>query len=109
MTHEEFRRLYEAGEIEVRIFAGEKIIKCPEGAVEDETVEHREVEAFEYNGKYFIRFHVESRWTFYNRIGKRVRLCKGGADSHYIKEFDTKTHANNYYKKFIDGFDMKRV
>lgn len=109
MTHEEFRRLYEAGEIEVKIFAGDKTIKCPDGAVEDETNEHREVEAFEYNGKFFMRLHVESRWTYYKTKKYGKRRVRAGDDSHFIKEFDTKAHANNYYKKFTSGFEMKRV
>ena len=109
MTHEEFNRLYDNGEIAVKIFAGDKTIRCPEGAVESETNEHREVEAFEYNGKFFMRLHVESRWTYYRQVRHRRKLCRGGDDSHYIREFDTKAHANNYFKKFAEGTSMKRV
>ena len=109
MTHEDFYKLFNEGEITVKVFAGDKIVECPEGCAETETNEHREVEAFEYAGKFFMRLHVESQWTYYKMKGYRKARVRGGKDLHYIKEFDTKTHANNYFKKFTEGWDMKRI
>ena len=108
MTHEDFRRLYESGEIAVKVFVGEATIKCPDGAVERETTERRIVEAYEYNGKFYLRLHRESRWTYWRQVRHRQKLCRSGADDHFIKEFDTKTQANNYFKKFAAGYNMRQ-
>lgn len=108
MTHEDFRRLYEAGEITVKVFEGEATI-TPYGALEKEVKERHIVEAFEYSGKYFLRIHIEARWSIYRKYGKVRGRLRRERDEHYIKEFDTKAHANNYFMKLADGYNMKRV
>lgn len=30
-------------------------------------------------------------------------------ERHVIKEFDTKERVNNYYRKFVGNFKMKRI
>lgn len=109
MTHEDFNRLYDSGEIAVKIFAGEAPIKDKVDAYGNAVIEHREVEAFEYNGKFYLRLHKTARWTFFRNHGKVRGMLKGDMEDHFIKAFETKAHANNYFKKFADGFDMKRV
>ena len=108
MTHEDFKRLYEAGEITVKVFEGEATI-TPYGALEKDVKERRIVEAFEYDGKFFLRIHIEARWTIYRNRGKVRGKLRRDRDEHFIKEFDSKAHANGYFKKVSDGFTMKRV
>lgn len=108
MTHEDFRKLYEAGKITVKVFEGEATI-TPYGAIENDVKELRIVEAFEYNGKYFLRIHIEACWTIYRNHGKVQGRLRRDHDEHFIKEFDTKAHANNYFKKVADGYNMKQV
>lgn len=89
MTHEEFWDLYDNNQITVKVFDGEL-----DG-------EHKSVEAFEYNGKFYLRIHTSYQYTTGRRAwGKRYRMSK---NSDYIKEFDTKQHANNYFKKAFSG------
>ena len=108
MTHEEFRRLYEADDIIIKVFEGEAII-TPHGALEKDVKERRIVEAFEYGGKYFLRIHIEACWTIYRNHGKVRGRLKRDRDEHFIKEFDNKAYANNYFKKLATGYNMKRV
>lgn len=108
MTHEDFNKLYEMGEITIKVFAGEAATERLD-ANGNPVIERREVEAFEYGGKFFMRLHKTARWTSWgNKRGRRARLMRLD-ESHIIKEFETKAHANNYFKKFADGFNMKRV
>ena len=107
MTHEDFRRLHKSGEITVKEFAGEASIKS-EGALEKNVTEQRVIEAFEYGGKYYLRLHVQAQWSIYRDHGKVQGRLKRVRDDHFIKEFETKVHANNYYKKFTEGFTMRR-
>lgn len=89
MTHEEFWELYDSGKITVKIWAG----------IVDET--EKSVEAFEYNGKFFLRIHSEYTYVTGERAwGKRYRMSRA---SNFIKEFDSKAHANNYFKKVAEG------
>ena len=108
MTHEEFRRLYETGRIVVKVFEGESTI-IPCGAIEKVVKERRTIEAFEYRGKYFLRIHIEARWSIYRNRGKVQGRLMRDRDEHFIKEFDNKAHANNYFKKLADGYNMKQV
>ena len=94
MEHSEFNRLYDNGEISVKIFQ----------AVEEDGVE-KTVESFEYNGKYYLRIHSVFKYvTGERKFGKKYRMSK---ESHFIKEFDTKEHANNYFLKISNNF--KRI
>lgn len=94
MEHSEFNRLYDNGEISVKIFQ----------AVEEDGTE-KTVESFEYNGKYYLRIHNIFRYvTGERKFGKKYRMSK---ESYFIKEFDTKAHANNYFLKISNNF--KRI
>ena len=94
MTHEEFNALYDNGLISVKIYQG-MIDK-----------EERTIEAFEWQGKYYLRIHKVLKYTTSRRSnGKKYAMSK---ESHFIKEFDTATHANNYFKKVSEG-QLKRV
>lgn len=95
MEHSEFNRLYDNGEISVKIFQ----------AVEEDGTE-KIVESFEYGGKYYLRIHNVFRYICdrSSTNGKKYRMSK---DSHFIKEFNTKERANNYFLKISNNF--KRV
>lgn len=94
MEHSEFNRLYNNGEINVKIFQ----------AVEEDGTE-KTVESFEYSGKYYLRIHSVFRYVTGERaFGKKYRMSR---ESHFIKEFDTKEHANNYFLKISNNF--KRI
>lgn len=89
MTNDLFWELYNNGEIQVKIYSG---------VVDD--IE-KSVEAFEHNGKFYLRIHsVYNYVTGERKFGKRYRMSR---ESHYIKEFDNKDHANNYFKKAAQG------
>ncbi len=90
MTHADFNRLYDAGEIIVKVYSG----------VIDET--EKSIEAFEYGGKFYLRIHSIFKYTLdrTTECGKRYRMSK---ENHFIKEFDNKEHANNYFKKAAHG------
>ena len=90
MTHEEFNRLLGNHEITIKIFT----------TTEDDGTE-KTVEAFEYNGKYWLRIH-RILWYVLDRTaecGKKYRMTN---EAHFIKEFETKEHANNYFKKISE-------
>ena len=95
MTHEEFNSLYDNGIITVKIFE----------AVEEDGTE-KSVEAFEYDGKYWLRIHSVLRYILDRQAecGKKYRMAK---ESHFIKEFVSKEQANRYFKKISNNF--KRV
>lgn len=89
MTNELFWELYDNGKIQVKIYSG----------VVDDT--EKSIEAFEYNGKFYLRIHSVHKYvTGERRFGKQYRMSK---ESHYIKEFDTRRHANRYFKKAAQG------
>jgi hypothetical protein len=98
MTHEEFNKLYRSGAITVVEFYGE---------YDGDT---KAVEAFEWNGKFYLRLHSVHPYTITRSCGKygtkRYAMTK---ERHVIKEFDTKERANNYYRKFVGNFKMKRI
>lgn len=87
MTNEKFFDLYESGEITVKAFGDEN---------------GSEIAAFEYNGKYFLRFALRTDAISWN--GKKKIVIKNGWIKNFIKEFDTKEQANNYFKKAAKGF-----
>lgn len=93
MTHEEFNRLYDNGEIVVKIWAG---------TFEDGT--KKSIEAFEHCGKFYLRIHSVLPYVLDRtaECGKRYRMTK---ESHFIKEFDNKNHANAYFKKAAQGLN----
>ena len=89
MTHDEFWRLYDSGEISVKVYSGKV------GDTE------KSVEAFEYGGKFFLRIHNSREYVTGTRAwGKRYRMTN---ESHVIKEFDSKRSANAYFKKAAAG------
>ena len=93
MTHEEFNELYDNGKITVKIYSGviDGVEKC--------------IEAFEYNGKFYLRIHSVFKYVTGERaFGKRYRMSR---ESHYIKEFDNRKVAINYFKKAAEG--LKRI
>jgi len=93
MTHDKFWDLYNNGEIQVKVWDGEI-----DGV-------QKSVEAFEYDGKFFLRIHSVYRYvTGERKFGKRYRMSK---ESHFIKEFNSKEHANAYFKKAAQG--LKKV
>lgn len=91
MTHQEFNRLYDNGEISVKVF--QQVETVNQGDEQEKTIE-----AFEYNGKFFLRIHTLLRYKLDRRAecGKVYNMAK---ESHFIKEFDDKWYANNYFKK----------
>lgn len=95
MEHSEFNRLYDNGEINIKIFQ----------TVEEDGTE-KTVESFEYNGKYYLRIHSVFRYICdrSSENGKKYRMTR---ESHFIKEFDSKKHANNYFLKISKNF--KRI
>ena len=89
MTHEEFNRLYDNNEITIKIW---------EGIVENE---EKSIEAFEYNNKFYLRIHSVYKYVTGERaFGKKYRMTR---ENHFIKEFDDKNYANNYFKKISKG------
>lgn len=98
MTHKEFNELYRSGKIVCKFFHGEK------------GKDYRDVEAFEYCGKFYLRLHSVHPYTI-ERNGKYGPSKKYAMTSerHFIKEFDNKQKANNYYKKFVEGWKMEIV
>ena len=108
MTHEDFNRLYDSGEIAVKVFVGEAPIDRVD-ADGNAVIERREVEAFEYNGKFFLRLHKTAKWTSMGRKKHRQARLMRLDESHFIKEFETRAQANNYFRKFAEGFNMKRA
>lgn len=94
MTHDEFNRLYDNCEINIKIFQ----------TVETDGTE-KTVESFEYCGKFYLRIHSIFEYVTGERaFGKKYRMSR---ESHFIKEFDSKDHANNYFLKISKNF--KRV
>lgn len=93
MTHTEFNKLYGSGAFELKIF---------KGTMEDG--EERIVESFEWNGKYFLRIHKELKYVI-NRRRKSYGMVR---ESHIIKEFESASQANNYFKK-VSGGRLKRI
>jgi len=96
MTHERFWELYDNGEIKVKVFAYDNL-EAPDGCMT-----HGEIDAFEFGGKFYLRFYKE-----YAPAGYRKHYKNGGSSSSTIKEFDNKNSANNYFKMAANGF--KRV
>ena len=92
MTHEKFWELYDSNQITVKVFQG----------TDQEEQTTTDVEAFEYDGKFYLRVHTRYEYICdRHRInGKWYKMTRG---SDYIKEFDTKQHANNYFKKAFSG------
>ena len=88
MTQETFWRLFESKEIAYKIFTYEN------PNAEDGEVSSGEVITFEYQGKFYLRI-CES----HKPVGYRKRYKNGGWDWAKIKEFDSKEHANAYFKK----------
>ncbi len=92
MTHNEFNKLYANGEIVIKTYGNEA-----SGLDKEE----KTIEAFEYNGRFYLRIHKVYRYlTGERRCGKRYKMTK---ESHFIKEFETKQQANNYFKKVAEG------
>lgn len=99
MDHKTMNRLYNDGEIVVRSFAREF----------DEYGNKEVIEAFEYDGKFYLRLHLFKRYGSNRVRGKFYVLYHSPLFSSYIKEFDTKERANNYYKKVTVGKGFKEV
>lgn len=98
MTNDEFWKLYDSGEIQTKVWEGK------EG---DAT---KEVCSFQYEGKFFLRI-TESMPTksWYSQTKHRYTHRRGWVHS-VIKEFNTASQANNYFKKcFSDCSKYSRV
>ena len=97
MTQQEFWNLHDSGTIECKIFVWE------------DEYDRKTVEAFEYNGKFFLRIidEVGGR-SWYSEVKHRMTHTRGYINTR-IKEFDTKAHANNYFKKVFEGYTYKKV
>lgn len=93
MNNALFWHLYSNGKINVKIYSG---------IIDDTEVF---IEAFEYENKFYLRIHKIYRYTTGRRSnGKKYNMTN---ESHFIKEFDDRNHANNYFKKIAKG--IKRV
>ena len=96
MTKHEFWKLYDSGAICCKVFEWR------------DGLESKEVSAFEYDGKFFLRITNEtagSSWV--DNTGKN-RHTRGSINTQ-IKEFNSKAHANNYFKKVFEGREYKKV
>ena len=101
MTHKEFWDLYERKKIQLSIFQG--IVDNGDGY----NPTQKTAEAFQHNGKYFLRVHTNYEYTTGRRSnGKRYKMEKSW---DAIKEFDNKSSANSYFKKFFSDCEYKRV
>ena len=94
MTHEEFNSLYNNGKISLKIYSG--TINENGNQVE------KSIEAFEHDGKFYLRIHSSFDYILDRtaECGKRYKMRK---ENHFIKEFNNKNHANNYFKKIANG------
>ena len=91
MTQNKFWELYDAGKINVKIFTG-----IVDGDVE------KTIEAFEYEGKFYLRIITRYEWRTGPRIHKPNGYNMAGGHTS-IKEFETKNQANAYFKKAGQG------
>ena len=99
MDNQKMVELYKAGKIVVKTFVREF----------DEYGNKEAVEAFEYAGKFYLRFHLFRRYGSNRKNGKFYVLYHSPLYSVFIKEFDTKERANNYYKKVVTGKVFKEL
>lgn len=96
MEQKEFWSLYDAGRLQC-LTRWEHEIKVEDASFTEEMV------CFKYDGKFYIRFTKLGRWEMNYRTNKRT----GRALSYgFIKEFDNKDRANNYFKKCKEGFAL---
>lgn len=68
-----------------------------------------EIVAFEYDSKYYLRIYIRYPNYTCDRTpsnGKRYRMSR---DYCYIKEFNDKVQANNYFKKVVKGYEYHRA
>lgn len=98
IDNKKFLDLYESGNITVTTFC----------RTFDEYGNKEYIEAFEHNGKFYLRFYLFKRYSVNRKIGKVYVLYHSPLYSSYIKEFDTKEKANNYYLKVVNGKGFRK-
>lgn len=98
ITNLDFWQLYDNGEINPKIYQYKRDI--PEGSREAKEIE---ITAFEYNNKYYLR--IVPTYNDYSLERGRKTYRMSGKTSAYIKEFDNKYQANNYFKKVVSGME----
>lgn len=93
MDNRMMNKLYEENKINVKTFV----------RVFDEYKNKEAIEAFEYDEKFYLRFHLFKHYSSNRKNGKFYVFYDCPLFSVFIKEFDTKEKANNYYKKVTKG------
>ncbi|MCF0105401.1 MAG: hypothetical protein HUJ53_01420 [Holdemanella sp.] len=64
------------------------------------------IEAYEENGKFYLKIHKVSCHIVGHKQGKGYEVWN---DRPFIKEFRTKEQANNYFKAINKNHDWKAV
>ena len=91
MTHDDFWDLYDSGKISVKVYSG--VVDGVE----------KEIEAFEFGGKFFLRIHFVDDYVKTTRVRGVKKRYAMQSRSDFIKEFDNKGSANRYFKKASVG------
>ena len=102
MTHEQFWNLYDSNRLE-----NLSIWRKAQEDIDPEFSDFmNEVIAFAHEGKYYLRIVQFNGYTVWwvGRRGNRKVIRDGVRTRSFIKEFDTKAHANNYFKKAAAGY-----
>lgn len=99
MDNQKMTELYKDGKINVQTFT----------RVFDEYGNEECVEAFEYENKFYLRFNLFKQYSSNRVKGKFYVFHDYPLYSTFIKEFDTKQRANNYYKKVTAGKGFRKM
>ena len=101
MNNTEFRKLFDDGQLE-----NLKVFQKPSFDGNND-----EIVSFQYNGKFFLRIvkYYEAHYGWYVGHGSARHWKESGGNkfSSFIKEFESKDHANAYFKKCAEWF--KRI
>lgn len=107
MEQSTFWELFNEDKIDIKVYVidnTETVEDC-----ESDELQCAEISAFEYDNKYYLRTYI--RYPNYtcdrtSSNGKRYRMSR---DYCYIKEFNDKVQANNYFKKVVKGYKYHRA
>lgn len=107
MEQSTFWKLYDNGEIDVKVY----IIDNTERAEDykSDELQFAEISAFEYDDKFYLRIYTRYPRYICDRTRSNGIKYRMGHDYCYIKEFNTRSQANNYFKKVVDGYEYHRA